>query len=202
LFTVVVTALISSWLTPTIIGWRKAKKQGKELDYYNQKVRNLYSDDKLDKNDISEVDNLTNDMAYAYTRGKINNEQYGELMKDISIRYEEIFKKEIDSLNDGNNKNIDESRLYDLRKSIEDAYLKGKMNQQHYANLVNNISMLYQEVFKKEIDSLNSLTNNEDKMRLLNKIHSDIQDAYSREKVTEKHYKLLKEKISDYGKSH
>jgi YVTN family beta-propeller protein len=202
LFTVIVTALVGSWLTPTIIGWRKAKKQGRKLDYYHQEVRNLYSDGKLDKNDISKLDILKNDIAHAYSRGKINNEQYGELMKDISIRYEEIFKKEIDSLNDGKNKNIDESRLYDLRKSIEDAHLKGKMNQQHYANLVNNISMLYQEVFKKEIDSLNSLSNNEDKMKLLNKMHSDIEDAYSKEKVTEKHYNLLKEKISDYKKSH
>jgi hypothetical protein len=202
LFTVVVTALVGSWLTPTIIGWRKEKKQGRKLDYYHQEVRNLYSDDKLDKNDIGKVDGLKNNIADAYTRGKINNEQYGELMKDISIRYKEIFKKEIDSLNDGKNKNIDESRLYDLRKSIEDAYLKGKMNQQHYTNLVNNISMLYQEVFKKEIDSLSSSTNNEDKMKLLNKIHSDIEDAYSKEKITEKHYNLLKEKISDYEKSH
>jgi hypothetical protein len=79
--------------------------------------------------------------------------------------------------------------------------LKGKINQQHYANLVNNISMLYEEVFKKEIDSLNSLTNNEDKMQLLNKLHSDIEDAYSKEKLTEKHYNLLKEKISDYKNS-
>ena len=62
--------------------------------------------------------------------------------------------------------------------------------------------MLYQEVFKKEIDSLDSLTNNEDKMQLLNKLNSDIEDAYSKEKVTEKHYNLLKEKISDYEKSH
>ena len=202
LFTVVVTALVGSWLTPTIIGWRKENKQGRKLDYYHQEVRNLYSDDKLDKNDIGKLDILKNNIADAYTRGKINNEQYGELMKDISIRYEEIFKKEIDSLNDGKNKNIDESRLYDLRKSIEDAYLKGKMNQQHYTNLVNNISMLYQEVFKKEIDSLSSSTNNEDKMKLLNKIHSDIEDAYSKEKITEKHYNLLKEKISDYENRH
>ncbi len=62
--------------------------------------------------------------------------------------------------------------------------------------------MLYQEVFKKEIGSLNSLTNNEDKMKLLNKLHSDIEDAYSKEKITEKHYNLLKEKISNYEKSH
>ena len=84
-----------------------------------------------------------------------------------------------------------------LRSSILDAYSEGKLNERHYESLVNNISMLYQEVFKKEIDSLNSLTNNEDKIKLLSKVHSDIEDAYSKEKVTEKHYNLLKEKISE-----
>jgi hypothetical protein len=48
---------------------------------------------------------------------------------------------------------------------------------------------------------LNSLTNNEDKIKLLNKLHSDIEDAYSKENVNEKHYNLLKEKISDYKNS-
>ncbi len=86
LFTVVVTAFVGSWLTPTIIGWRKAKKQGRKLDYYNQKVRYLYSNGKLDKNDINKFDILKDDITYAYTRGKINKEQYEELMKNISIR--------------------------------------------------------------------------------------------------------------------
>ena len=38
-------------------------------------------------------------------------------------------------------------------------------------------------------------------MKLLNKIHSDIEDAYSKEKINEKHYNLLKEKISNYDES-
>ena len=32
--------------------------------------------------------------------------------------------------------------------------------------------------YLKEIDSLNGLTNNEDKIKLLNKVQSDIEDAY------------------------
>jgi hypothetical protein len=36
LFTVVVTALVGSWLTPTVIGWRKAKKQGR-IAVFNKK---------------------------------------------------------------------------------------------------------------------------------------------------------------------
>ena len=70
----------------------------------------------------------------------------------------------------------------------------------HYESLVNNISILYQEIFKKEIDSLNSLTNNEDKIKLFNNIRSDIQDAYSKDKINEKHYTLLKEKIAELEK--
>jgi predicted small metal-binding protein len=62
--------------------------------------------------------------------------------------------------------------------------------------------MLYQEVFKKEIDSFNTLTNNEDKIKLLNKLYSDIEDAHSKEKINEKHYNLLKKKISDYENNH
>jgi hypothetical protein len=119
LFTVVVTALVGSWLTPTIIGWRKAKKQGRKFAYYNKEVRNLYSDGKLDKNDISKLDILKNDIAYAYTRGKINKEQHEELMKDISIQYEEIFKKEIESLNNLTNNENKIKLLNKIHSDIE-----------------------------------------------------------------------------------
>ena len=37
LFAVVASAFIGSWLTPSFIGWRKAKKQGNKLDYYHER---------------------------------------------------------------------------------------------------------------------------------------------------------------------
>jgi YVTN family beta-propeller protein len=140
---VLVGTVIAGLSIPSIVGWIKSKMDARKLNYYHKKIVSLYGDDgKLDENDIESLNRL--------------------------------------------------------RSSILDAYSKGKLNEKHYTYLVNNISMLYQEVFKKEIDSLNSLTNNEDKIKLLNKVHSDIEDAYSKEKVTEKHYNLLKEKMSEF----
>ena len=99
--------------------------------------------------------------------------------------------------NNQSNKKTTEKKLAEIRNEIEYTYSEGKLNEIQYRNLVNNISILYQEIFKKEIDSLNSLANNIDKIKVLNKLHYDIEDAYSKEKITEKHYNLLKEKISE-----
>jgi len=49
LFTVVATAFVGSWLTPTIIGWRNARKQGSKLDYYHNEIKKMYNDAKIDK---------------------------------------------------------------------------------------------------------------------------------------------------------
>jgi len=51
-------------------------------------------------------------------------------------------------------------------------------------------SILYQAIFNKRINSLNSLSENE-KGKLLVEIKDDISDAYSREKINELHYNLL-----------
>ena len=123
------------------------------------------------------------------------------MKNETTLLYEKIFRNRInDSLNNNNyssNKKSKEKQLAEVRNEIENAYSEGKLIEKHYTNLVNNISMLYQEVFKKEFESLNNLTNNEDKIKLLNKLHYDIEDAYSKEKITEKHYNLVKEKISE-----
>ena len=99
LFTVVVTALVGSWLIPTVIGWRKARKEWSILDHYHTEVRKLYNDGKLDMNDIRELNNLRDNIKEQYTRGKINKEQYDKLLDEISISYNQIFTKELDSLN-------------------------------------------------------------------------------------------------------
>jgi YVTN family beta-propeller protein len=143
LFTVIATAFIGSWLTPTVIEWRKAKKQGSKLDHYHNEVKSLYNDGRLDTNDIKELNNLRDNVTDEYTRGKINNEYYTNLKKEISVLYEEIFKKRIDSLN----------------------------------NLPEN-----------------------DKVKLSDEIKDDISDAYSKEKISELHYTLLKEKLSNFEK--
>jgi YVTN family beta-propeller protein len=130
LFTVVVTAFVGSWLTPSFIEWRKAKKQGKKLDHYHKEVKRLYKDGKLDKNNIGGLDILRNNITDEYTRGKINKEQFDKLIDDISISYREIFKREILS------EEHKEKQLDEIKDNIEDAFVKGKISEQHY-NLLN-----------------------------------------------------------------
>jgi YVTN family beta-propeller protein len=198
LFTVVATAFIGSWLTPTVIGWRKAKKEGSKLDYYHNKVKKLYNDGKLDRNDIEELNNLRDNITDEYTRGKINKEQYDKLADEISMNYGEIFTKEIDSLNNlSENEKV--KQLSAIKSDIEDMHAKGKIDNEYYANLKKEISMLYEEIFKKEIDSLNNLPDN-DRAKLLVKIKNDVSGAYSKENINELHYILLKEKLSNYEK--
>jgi hypothetical protein len=68
----------------------------------------------------------------------------------------------------------------------------------HRINII-GIKLLYEDIFKKRIDSLNNLQEN-DKVKLLDKIKDDISDAYSKEKINELHYMLLKDKLSNYEK--
>jgi uncharacterized membrane protein len=132
LFTVIATAFVGSWLTPTVIGWRKAKKEGTNLDYYHNEVRKLYDDGKLDENDIENLDKLKVDLTYAYAKGKINEQQYGNLKNEISILYHDIYNKKIVS---SSSKNSDK-----ISDDISDAYAKGKINEQHYKILIEKIS--------------------------------------------------------------
>ena len=79
LFAVVASAFIGSWLTPTFIGWRRGKKQGNKLDYYHERIKYLYEDGKLDKNDIDNLDKLRDSITDEYARGRINKDQFDKL---------------------------------------------------------------------------------------------------------------------------
>jgi hypothetical protein len=142
LFGVVVTAFISSWLTPAIIGWRKSKKHQGKLNDYQNKLKDLYKDDKFDKSD-----------------------------NDILDR---------------------------LRESIISGYIKGDLTKNQFDVLLNNVSIKYNEIFQNEINLLKNEIDNENKPKLINEIQSDLDDAYSKEKINEKHYNLLKEKVSEF----
>ena len=96
---------------------------------------------------------------------------------------------------------LDENDIEPLNKlkgKISDGYSQGKINAEHYSNLKDEISLLYQELFKKRIHSLNDVSNNEDMQKQVEKIKDDIDDAYSKAKITELHYNLLNKKISEY----
>ena len=139
---------------------------------------------------------MRDNISDEYTIGKINKESYDKLGDEISISYGEIFTKVIDSLN-----NLSENdklkQLCTIISDIEDMHAKGKINNEYYTNLKKETSILYQDIFKKKIDSLNNLPEN-DKGKLLGETKDDIYDAYSKEKISELHYTLLKEKLSNY----
>jgi len=69
--------------------------------------------------------------------------------------------------------------------------MKGKISEQHSVKLNNEISAHYEEIYKKRIDSLNG------NKKLLDEVKNEIRDAFAKENINERHYKLLIDKISD-----
>jgi len=69
-----------------------------------------------------------------------------------------------------------------------------KIDNEQYTNLKREISILYEEMSKKRIDSLlNNITITDyDKEKQLDKIEDDISDAYSKGKINEQHYNLTR----------
>lgn len=158
----------------------------------------MYNDAKIYRSNIKELDNLRDNITDEYTRGNINKESYDKLGDELSISYGEIFTKEIDSLN-SLSENDKVKQLSTKVSDMGDTHAKGKINNEYYASLKKETSILYEEIFKKKIDSLNSMSE-KDKGKLLVEIKEDILDAYSKEKITELLYSLLKVKISNCEK--
>ena len=139
LFGVVVSALIGSWLTPTVIGWRNAKKHQDKLNNYQREIDNLEKDGKLDKNDIPNLDKLRENVIAGFTRGDIIKDQYDVLLNNISIRYNEIFKNEIISLKTRVNNDTAIKLIEELDAMLDDAYLEEKIDKEHYTLLKDKI---------------------------------------------------------------
>ena len=87
----------------------------KKINHYHKEISFVYDDGKLDEEDIKSLDKLKKDIINAYSKGKIKDEHYNSLNKEISVSYEEIFSKEIDSLK-SSNKEIDKDKLKAYRK--------------------------------------------------------------------------------------
>jgi hypothetical protein len=117
---------IVGWSIPSIIGWVKARRQGRRANQYYKRINRLYDDGKLDEDDIADLDRLKTDFTFVYTKGKISEQHYANLKGEISVLYEEIYKKKIDSLN------RKDSNLGKVKDEIKDAYAKGKISEQHY----------------------------------------------------------------------
>jgi YVTN family beta-propeller protein len=142
LFGVVVTAIIGSWLTPTIVGWRTSKKHQVRLNDYQNKLKELYKDNKLDKNDLSKLDRLRENILSGYTRGDITKDQYDVLIKNLSIQYNEIFHNEINNLKNTTNNEKKIELLNDIQSDLNKVYLEAKIDKEHYDLLKEMISKL------------------------------------------------------------
>ena len=139
---VVATAFVGSWLTPSLIEWRKTKRHQHKLNDYQNELKDLYKDNKFDKNDISNLDRLRDNVISGYTRGAITKEQYDVLLNNISTRYNEIFQNEINVLKNTNNNAEIIKLLEEIQSDLNDAYLKKKIDKEHYDLLKGMISEL------------------------------------------------------------
>lgn len=84
-----------------------------------------------------------------------------------------------------------------MNSNIADSYAKGKINNEQHTNLKREISVLYEEIYRKQIDSLKeSSDSNANHKALIEQIEEDIADAYSKGKIAELHYNLLNERIA------
>ena len=84
-----------------VLGWFQLLQDGEKqknkdkLNDYQKELKDLYKDNKLDKNEISNLNDLREKVVSGYTRGDITKEQYDVLLNNISTRYNEIFQNEI-----------------------------------------------------------------------------------------------------------
>jgi YVTN family beta-propeller protein len=108
------------------------------------------------------------------------------------------YYKRINSLYDNGILDENDAEPLDtLKTAIKDAYTKGKISDLQYNNLKNEISILYEKIYKNKIDSLSGKSDSSNGI-LLEKIKNDVTDAYAEEKISEQHYNLLNAKICDF----
>jgi YVTN family beta-propeller protein len=193
LFGFVLTTGLGVWLIPSLVRWARTRADTKKSNYFYQKIKSLYSDGILDENDLKDLDKIRIDVTDAHSKGKLNELHYNTLKNEISMLYEEIFKKRIESLSTGEDGSREE--LQEIGKGINDAHSKGKINEVQYNNLKNEISIKYDRIFRKNIDSLKTMSNGSLSKRL-NILKENIEIAHSEQKITEAQFNSLYKKIS------
>jgi YVTN family beta-propeller protein len=108
------------------------------------------------------------------------------------------YHKRIHSLYTDNNKlYVNDKTLGTLETNIKNAYAEGKISEQHYNNLKDETSILYERAYKNKIDLLNDKVEGKNNRIELDEIKNDVTDAYAEGKISEQHYNLLKEKIAN-----
>ena len=124
----------------------------------------------------------------------------GWIKSKTRIRRVNQYHKRIHSLSTDNKKLYENDKVLDtLKTDIKNAYAEGKISEQHYSNLKDETSILYERAYKYKIDSLNSKAGGENNRIELDEIKNAITDAYAEGKIIEQHFNLLKEKITNFS---
>ncbi|HKG86890.1 MAG TPA: hypothetical protein VKA95_01085 [Nitrososphaeraceae archaeon] len=133
-----------------------AYSKGKISEKHYESLRNetLIHNEKIFRNRIStlnrdnssnkkpreeQLNNIRNDLEYAYSEGKISEIHYESLKDEISIQYDKIFRKKID---DASKSETKKQQLNKIRNDLEYAYSEGKISEKHYDLLNKAISNL------------------------------------------------------------
>ena len=186
LITTIVAALAGSLLIPVALSTYKSKKQTSRLNAFHLDMVSINKDG-LDEKDISKLSIMNQTISDYYAAGKITNEQYTNLKNEVYLAFQEIFKKRIESVREQDLEAINKTR-----DDIINAYNNGKLSNEYYTNLKNEISNTYQKILEKRIESVTNPTT-----EAFREIKRDIKDSYATGKITELHYNLLNERISD-----
>lgn len=120
----------------------------------------------------------------------------GYMRTRSGVRKLNYFHRRIMSIyDDGNLDRDDVDSLDRLKNKITEAYSSGKLTTEQYNSLNSQVSISYEEIFKQRIDSLKK--DDMEFNQMIKKIEDDITDAYSKGRLLELHYNLLKHKISE-----
>ena len=123
----IVTASVVGWLSPTIISSLKSRKEAKIVSTYHHAIESLYNDNKLDERGIKQLDKLKNDISNDYAKGKISDKQYENTKNEISILYEKIFRKMINSMENLTDKEVAKKQFNEIANYIELSVLGRKV---------------------------------------------------------------------------
>lgn len=91
---------------------------------------------------------------------------------------------------------VDMTSLDQLYTDLGNDYSKARITDKQYENMKNEISALYQEIYRKRIESSSQIS---DKATTkLNNLVVEIEDTYAKGKLSEVHYTMLNGKIAQY----
>ena len=110
-------------------------------------MAHVYGDGKVDDKDTDELNTLNKDISNSYVADKISKDQYTHLINEVSRAFQEIFKKRIGSV-----KEQDLETVNKIRNDMIDAYAHGKLSNEHYTNLTEEISSTYQKFSRRELN--------------------------------------------------